>query len=552
MVPEVYRLYVIGSDFPPGLNTMTPATDLQPNETPDGFGYDLTLPGRLAKGTVPSGTLRVERIVNPAKAWAATFAYSIGDIVYVSALTTRYVCHTAHTSGATFAATNWITMDADYSDYLWTTGKAYIVGDVMVRDNPLLRYVCLTAHTAASFVADSAYWQAIGGTYGAWSQPVAYVVGTTIVATLSGSDPKEYVCKIAHTSANPFAETNWITVTKDYVWASGNKYAVGNMVVVSGVRYACKTVHTAAAAFATDAANWVAVTTSTPPCSWFYNRLWNITGKTVSTGSANISYGAPLYDDVFLEQKLGVLPCSEDSNYVLVLVPFGSDSMFVGKSTGSFALTNCADSRALFGKNDLVQELPVDYASHVVELDGVVYAANTNGLFSTKGAEVTEITKKNRTLTSTLSLASQSLMCDYDAKWIIGGTAFVYDVANDKLFSYVDKNALGTGFLYTTPQKHLPDYAPFKVDRFIITIEHGDATNGSLKYQVKFEDEAWGPEAIMDIPYSEDNYSVIDESLAESREVRKFQLRITDITGSKYIKEIRLDQSAFDFDSYSM
>ena len=45
--------------------------------------------------------------------WAANTAYKVNDIVYVSAQRKSYVCKTAHTSGSTFATTNWNVLTSD-------------------------------------------------------------------------------------------------------------------------------------------------------------------------------------------------------------------------------------------------------------------------------------------------------------------------------------------------------------------------------------------------------------------------------------------------------
>jgi hypothetical protein len=56
----------LAEGFPPTLNKDTPATGLKPMETPDGYGFNLNVPGRLASGSIPTGT-------------AATLAYGTGS-----------------------------------------------------------------------------------------------------------------------------------------------------------------------------------------------------------------------------------------------------------------------------------------------------------------------------------------------------------------------------------------------------------------------------------------------------------------------------------------
>ena len=50
-------------DFPPGLRTATPATELRTDETPDGYGFDLDADGRIRTGSVPTGTARIQKSV---------------------------------------------------------------------------------------------------------------------------------------------------------------------------------------------------------------------------------------------------------------------------------------------------------------------------------------------------------------------------------------------------------------------------------------------------------------------------------------------------------
>lgn len=57
---QVYDPYTIAGGFPAGLNTALPATELKPDETPDGYGFSLSLDGRLAAGTIPSGSAMID------------------------------------------------------------------------------------------------------------------------------------------------------------------------------------------------------------------------------------------------------------------------------------------------------------------------------------------------------------------------------------------------------------------------------------------------------------------------------------------------------------
>ena len=100
-------IFPIGTGFPPGLNTADPDTDLKPNETPDAYGFDLTVDGKIKKGTAPTGTARVKKI--PGSAWTTSTAYIVDDVVVQSSAS--YICLTAHTSGVfatDLAASKWV------------------------------------------------------------------------------------------------------------------------------------------------------------------------------------------------------------------------------------------------------------------------------------------------------------------------------------------------------------------------------------------------------------------------------------------------------------
>jgi len=62
----------IAGDFPPTLNRDTPPPALKPNETPAGYGYDLTKPGLLVAGSVPVGTARTNK----------TYAFGDPEVTY--------------------------------------------------------------------------------------------------------------------------------------------------------------------------------------------------------------------------------------------------------------------------------------------------------------------------------------------------------------------------------------------------------------------------------------------------------------------------------------
>lgn len=59
---ETPDLTILANGFPPTLNTFTKQTELKPDETPDGYGFDLTVKG-LKQGSCPTGTSQSLRTV---------------------------------------------------------------------------------------------------------------------------------------------------------------------------------------------------------------------------------------------------------------------------------------------------------------------------------------------------------------------------------------------------------------------------------------------------------------------------------------------------------
>lgn len=65
--PQKYDILIIGGpsrngEFPPGLNTQTETYNLRADETPDGYGFDISIDGAIKKNvTAPSGQARIAK-----------------------------------------------------------------------------------------------------------------------------------------------------------------------------------------------------------------------------------------------------------------------------------------------------------------------------------------------------------------------------------------------------------------------------------------------------------------------------------------------------------
>lgn len=291
------------------------------------------------------------------------------------------------------------------------------------------------------------------------------------------------------------------------------------------------------------------VTLSTVPYFWAYNRLWNITNRTASTGSTILTYGALNYEDIFHPQGLSKIYFDENSDNILAIQPFGADSMFVAKTSGSYVLSGISDTRAFWNKSDIIQAMQCGGSTGLVELDGVVYCAGNNtvlGLWAWDRGQVKEITRKVRD--DLTNFGNVALTVDYQKKYIKGGTSYIYEVPTDKLFRWSSSS-----FRYTTRQFRRKNYEPFSVDGLWFVVKHTDTDAGWFKWQVKIEDRAWSTEELRPVPYANDNYTMhklmMDNELSDS--CRKFQFRMTDLSSNLHIKEIRIESDSFDQDDYS-
>ena len=276
--------------------------------------------------------------------------------------------------------------------------------------------------------------------------------------------------------------------------------------------------------------------------SWHYKRLWGISGTTLIVGAQN-------YDNVYYQQGPDI-PFNEDAQSILDVVPFGPDFLFIPKSTGGYALQNCGDSRGsiLFQRSDIIQEAKVGAADRIVELNGNVYVSNDKGLMMLdSNLRTTEMTRAVRNAISTLGFPSLALTADYQKRYVIGGSSFVLDTETGSIFRYS-----GSSFLFTTRQFHRADYSPFNVDRLVFVVEHTSTSKGTMKVQIKLNDQAYGKKFNVPIPYTNQNQTriVVPFGLgdADRANTRTFQLKITSISSGKFIKQIWMDSQQLTYD----
>ena len=303
------------------------------------------------------------------------------------------------------------------------------------------------------------------------------------------------------------------------------------------------------------------------PYYWAFERLWNINGlQTIDSGTSSsesevsssssetrpynrncneLVYGAKYYDDIFVDHNLSKITFQETQTCLVTIMPVANTGMLVIKSDGSYFLNGCGGN-APFNRSDIITELRASDESRVTELDGIVYVSNSDGLFSFKGGKTEEVSRKVRN--SSTIFKDCDLTIDSENKYIIGndGTnTYTYEVPTDKIYMHD-----GTNFRYTSPQLHTPDYRTMSIPKIFFTIEHADTSGGWIKYQSRVEDQNWGTENTIAIPYASEKYTVIGENLENDTACYRFQYRLTDMSTNIYIKEARVDREAFSSEDY--
>ena len=270
---------------------------------------------------------------------------------------------------------------------------------------------------------------------------------------------------------------------------------------------------------------------------WHYRRLWRFSGTMLEVGAMD-------YDDVW-QYDGPQMQFSEDSNAILAIVPFGEDNMLVVKSTGSYVIQNCFDVRGpgYFNIGPMVQELRAAAANQVAELDGAVFASNSGGVFSYEAGQdkAQEVTRLVRGLSS--SIYTAALTTDFLKKRIIVGSSLVIEGGNVYQYS-------GSSFRYTLPEIRHKDYNAISVLSLIFMVRHPDSTVGTLSYQTRTEGGNWSAATTVMIPYQSGAYTILRSAVPDpdGSMCRRFQLRITNITGSKQIERIMALIETHDFD----
>ena len=205
-------------------------------------------------------------------AWAASTAY-VNDANYIDAVTyggSLYLCKTSHTSGASWASTNW-TLAASKGDKGATGEKGATGAQGPTGEKGATGPQGPTGEKGATGPQGPTGAKGVSVRLkGAWAASTAYVNDSSYLdmVTYGGST---YACKTSHTSGTAWDATNWTLVAQkgdrgatgvsmrvlgdwgvstDYV----NDASYIDVVTYDGSTYACKTSHTSGTKFVES--NW--------------------------------------------------------------------------------------------------------------------------------------------------------------------------------------------------------------------------------------------------------------------------------------------------------
>lgn len=227
--------------------------------------------------------------------------------------------------------------------------------------------------------------------------------------------------------------------------------------------------------------------------SQYYSRLW----LKNATSTNRLQWGAPNQYNLFLAQGIGEYDFNEDATAILKFMPFGGDKMAVFKSTGAYIVGNANAHSGRFTFSDIIQEAPIAAAANAVELDGIVYFNNTTGLFALlPDGRTIELSEPIRDLFTGSTISPAALTCDYKKKWVILGSALVYDTRNKKLFRYS-----GSTFAYQTRALSVKTQNAVSVEAVVFEFVRTAETTVTLKFRLKYDDRDWSEEYEVPIVY---------------------------------------------------
>lgn len=280
-------------------------------------------------------------------------------------------------------------------------------------------------------------------------------------------------------------------------------------------------------------------TISTVSYEWHYNRLWRL-----HASNPELIYGAPRYTATYYRQGSGEIAFNEDTSAFIKMLPIGETGLILFKTTGAVIIPNAADMNGRFVRSDFMQEAKISTATHAVELDGTVYFANTDGVYAVDiQGKLVELSFPIRT-----QITPAAVTADYRNKYIIVGTTHAYDVNTKRWLAYSSST-----FQYDSPQIRASDQTTPLAVRDIgfdimwtSTVE--DGTGATIEFKSQVDARGWSDTQTLNIVKERGEHAFVHQRI-DPDAGREFQMRVTSMPTTLYIKRIAVEQQGFTAES---
>lgn len=268
--------------------------------------------------------------------------------------------------------------------------------------------------------------------------------------------------------------------------------------------------------------------------SWIYNRLW-IADDNI------LLFGSPNYTDAFIRQGLGEIPV--DSN-IIYFNSCLSNAMIIVTEDGSYIGKMYNRSQSEHDPDKLSQEFYASNSSSCIVVDSIPYVSNDKGLFGYDGQNLIEVSRPVRYSPS--PFASSNVNANFTYGYLIGDD-WAVDIKAKKLFDY------SKSFSFTSRTLTQEDgYPPFTVDRISFQIVHLDKNDGTISWQVSYEEGDWVDQDDVTCSYQQDKLTRIDVDINSSiLAAHKFRLKITYLSDNIAIRSIDAKVSGLAIGSFS-
>jgi len=286
---------------------------------------------------------------------------------------------------------------------------------------------------------------------------------------------------------------------------------------------------------------------------YIYNRLWAI-GDASHRGQ-NVYYFAYQYRDDLFTQGFSRLTATQGWGNVIGLLPF-SGNIAIVKANSTLVIPNAMNPRGNFELGPLFQGFGASGMNDVTVHEGVLYCANTNGVFSFDGRNLRELTADinydldNFTDADLDGTNNSGIIIDKNTLRLVaddGTKKYVVDLSGERprLFDYST-----SGFRWRSKTLVSESLEPIAIRKFGLYLAHSDTNKGTFSYQVKLETE-WQKEEDQVVPYTTDNTTRVDFDIPTATACRRWAMRITALSSNLRINEVQVFGKTYGIRGYS-